>query len=101
MKILVALQQIFCPYSIGKRVDLLKELGYDFSNYRLWWKHRDANFEQGLKEFANDNDALQLCNYALINEDREVDDIDVDYMSEELDSGNESDGDDNIWLKKV
>ena len=29
------------------------------------------------------------------------DDIDVDYMSEELDSGNESDGDDNIWLKKV
>ena len=58
----------------------MKELGYDFSNYRLWWKHRDANFEQGLKEFANDNDALQLCNYALINEDREVG-LYIDHLS--------------------
>lgn len=46
----------------------MKELGYNCSNYRLWWKQKDASFEEGINEFSNDNDTLELCNYALTNE---------------------------------
>lgn len=49
-------------------LELLKELGYNCSNYRLWWKQKDASFEEGINEFSNDNDTLELCNYALTNE---------------------------------
>lgn len=64
----------------------------------------DGLESESLTNLGNvDNNILWGQNFAsdIPNMDDVGDDIDVDYMSEELDSGNESDGDDNIWLKKV
>ncbi|KAH1143532.1 hypothetical protein GLYMA_12G168100v4 [Glycine max] len=53
-------------WSFFEGVGLLKGLVYD-GKMKFWWKAEDAQFEGNLKPFMNDNDALKLPKFALLN----------------------------------
>ncbi|KAG4906842.1 hypothetical protein JHK86_055326 [Glycine max] len=52
-------------WSYFEAVVVAPKLGYPKENFKLWWKQNDECFEDGLKLIIEDQQALELAEYAI------------------------------------